>query len=317
MIPLTLEKNMKKVLFVLVSIFVTATTTNTLKAEPETALLSGVNFDAQFYAPQGTAKKLGILVLGGAEGGLPIRQAESLAKEGFPTLALGYFKTKRTPKFLDMIPLEYFDQPIEWLMKNENVKGKGIVVIGGSKGGELALLLASRKPEIKGVVAFVPSSVVFQGIPEVFWPPKSSWSFKGESVPFVPYDTSKGIDPNNLLGLYQCSLQQKEYAQKAAIQVEKINGPLLFFSGMDDKLWPSTEMCEIMCRRLQEKGFAYKYEHIKYENAGHTLNEYFMLGGTKEGNKKASVDSTEKMLEFLNNLLDERNAPAGINKPRL
>ena len=58
-----------------------------------------------------------VLVLGGSDGGIPSRRAKLLAESGFPALALAYFKTGRTPQYLDMIPLEYFDQPIEWLKR--------------------------------------------------------------------------------------------------------------------------------------------------------------------------------------------------------
>jgi hypothetical protein len=32
------------------------------------------------------------------------------------------------------------------------------------------------------------------------------------------------------------------------------------------------------------------------------MTEYFMMGGTEDGNKKARIDSTERTLAFLNKL---------------
>lgn len=272
------------------------------------------NFVADFYSTDSSLKKLGILVLGGSEGGKPDHLARVLAEEGYPVLSLAYFKTEGTSEYLDMIPLEYFDKPIQWLKDHEKVKGGAIAVVGGSKGAELALLLASRKPEIRGVVAFAPSSVVFQGIPKVFWPPRSSWTSNGKPVPFVPYDYSKGFNPNDLLSLYEISLEQSEAVKKATIEVQRINGPILLFSGVDDKMWPSVKMGDMICERLKDKKFNHKYEHFKYDKAGHTLNEYFMLGGTREGNKKARIDSTKKMLKFLEELAFEPGAPAEANR---
>ena len=40
------------------------------------------------------------------------------------------------------------------------------------------------------------------------------------------------------------------------------------------------------------------------------MTEYYMMGGTEEGNQKARIDSTEKMLSFLNKLSTE---PAADN----
>jgi dienelactone hydrolase len=275
------------------------------KIQTTGTMVTGVSFDAEFYPPQGSPKKLGVLVLGGSDGGIPNRRAKVIAENGFPTLALAYFKTKRTPEYLDMIPLEYFNKPIEWLIKNEYTQGGKIIVIGESKGAELALLLASRKPEISGVVAFVPSAVVFQGMPKVFWPPRSSWSYAGKQIPFVPYNLNNLPDKNNVLNIYRNSLKQQEAVKKALIPVNKIKGPVLLFSAADDGMWPSVEMSDMIMRTLKDQKFGYTYEHITYDNAGHTLMEYYMMGGTEEGNRKARIDSTEKTLSFLNKLSTE------------
>ena len=279
-------------------------------------MVSGVNFDGEFYPPQGLPKGLGVLVLGGSDGGVPSRRAGYLAENGFPALALAYFKTKRTPGYLDMIPLEYFDQPIEWLKKNKNVQGGNIVVIGESKGAELALLLASRKPEISGVVVFVPSAVLFQGIPKDYWPPRSSWSHRGEPIPFVPYDVKGLADPNDVLSIYRNSLKQQDAVSRSLIPVDKIKGPVLLFSARDDRMWPSFEMSERIMRTLKEQAFSYAYKHIPYEDAGHTLTEYFMMGGTEEGNRKARIDSAQKMLSFLNRQSAEQPAVPEGPMPR-
>jgi pimeloyl-ACP methyl ester carboxylesterase len=287
-----------------------ATPTSEEKIQITGTMVTGISFDAEFYPPQGSPKRLGVLVLGGSDGGIPSRRAKIIAENGFPTLALAYFKTKRTPEYLDMTPLEYFNEPIEWLIKNEYAQGGKIVVIGESKGAELALLLASRKPGISGVIAFVPSAVVFQGMPKVFWPPRSSWSSMGKPIPFVPYNLSGLSDKNNILGIYRNSLKQQEAVKKALIPVNKIKGPVLLFSAADDGMWPSVGMSDMIMRSLKDQKFSYAYEHISYDNAGHTLTEYFMMGGTEEGNRKARIDSTEKTLSFLNKLSSE---PAADN----
>ena len=267
-------------------------------AESVKTTIKGEEFVADLYTTEGSTKKLGVLVLGGSDGGKASYLAKPFAEAGYPTVALAYFKSKGTPEALDEIPLEYFAKALDWMKTNEKM-ADGIVAVGGSKGAELALLLAAKHPEIKGVIALAPSSVVWQGLPKVFWPPRSSWTFGGQSLPYVPYDISKGIDPKELLGMYQQSLTQKEAVEKATIEVEKINGPILLLSGRDDRMWPSVEMGDAIGERLKVKGFKYKVAHIKYDDAGHTLNEFFMIGGTSEGNQKARLDSTERMLEFL------------------
>ncbi len=278
---------------------------NEKKVQAGGAMVPGVSFDGEFYPPQGSLKKVGVLVLGGSDGGLPNRRAKTIAEHGFSALALAYFKTGRTPEYLDMIPLEYFDQPIEWLKKSLPGQEGRIVVIGESKGAELALLLASRKSEISGVVAFVPSAVVFQGIPKDYRTPRSSWSSKGEPIPFVPYDRSNLPDPNDVLGIYRNSLKHQEAVRRALIPVNRIKGPILLFSAKDDRMWPSVEMSDMMMSSLREQGFGYTSEHVAYDGAGHTMTEYYMMGGTTEGNRKARIDSTERTVSFLNRLTTE------------
>ena len=268
-------------------------------SEPLEITVAEEGFAATYYnVPAGT-KPVGVVVLGGSEGGKAVRQAKAFADEGYPVLSLAYFKEPGTPDYLDEIPLEYFDKPIEWFAARPSMRGKKIVLVGGSKGAELALLLASRKTAIAGVIAISPSSVVFQGIPQVFWPPRSSWSYKGEQLPFVAYDASQGVDPANLRPLYELSLSHTEKVANAFIPVEKINGPILLLSGDDDGMWPASDMAEAMVDRLKANKFPHAFEHVKYENAGHTLNEFFMIGGTREGNKKARVDSGRTVLTFL------------------
>ena len=139
-------------------------------------------------------------------------------------------------------------------------------------------------------------------MPKDFRSPRSSWSHRGEPIPFVPYDLSNLPDTNNILSIYRNSLKQQEAVRRALIPVRRIKGPVLLFSAADDRMWPSVEMSEMIVRTLRDQEFRYPFEHISYDHAGHTMTEYYMMGGSEEGNRKARIDSTEKMLLFLNKL---------------
>ncbi len=270
--------------------------------------IKGEAFGADFYCKDVSATKPGILFLGGSEGGRPDMHLPQLfAENGYPVLAVAYFKEKGLPETLQMVPLEYFDKAIAWMQRSDKIPHDGIVIVGASKGAELALLLASRKAEIKAVIALAPSAVVWDGMPKQWWPPdpKSSWSLDGKPVPFVPYDFSQPFaagDPSAIRKFYEQALKQKDAVAIAAIPVEAIHGPILLASGHDDPLCPSEAMGDSICARLKAKGFKHSYEHLKYADAGHTLNEYFMLGGTFEGNQRARFDLTAKMLAFLSSV---------------
>ena len=254
--------------------------------------------DAKYHPPSGEPANVAIMFLGGSDGGFPRYDVEVYTTKGYPCYLLAYFGTENTPHHLEMIPLEYFEAAIERFRSYPEVGDKKIVLFGGSKGGELALLLASRYRQIEGVIARVPSSVVFQGIGG----PSSSWSYKGRPVPFVPYyepfDDSTVVN-NQWIEMYKLSLTQTEAVERAIIEVENINGPVLIITGKEDRMWPSSQMGDMIIERLKENNFPHWYQHIAYDNAGHSLNEKGIFGGTEEGNKKARIDSEQRISAFL------------------
>ena len=258
--------------------------------------------DSKYYPAKGNIQNITLILLGGSEGGLPnYYDVEKLAGLGYSCLVLGYFGTKNTPDRLELIPIEYFEKEITSLKARPETKSKKIVVWGGSKGGELALLLASKYKQINGVIAAVPSSVVFQGLGGRL---VSSWSENGESIPFVPfapYDYSKIVN-SQYVEVYKLSLEQTSYVKKAEIKVENINGPILLLAGKADSMWVSHQMSEMIIKRLDSCHFAHWHKLFSYDNAGHTLNEGYKIGGTNEGNKNARVDSEKRILDFLRRL---------------
>ncbi len=270
---------------------------------------------ADFFPAEGSARKIGVLFLGGSEGGKPDRHlAQMFAQNGYAVLAPAYFGSEGLPNELELIPLEYLDRAILSLCRQANLRPDGVVIIGASKGAELALLLAARDTTVAGVIALAPSSVVWQGLPGKFGPthPQSSWSLNRKPVPFVPFDHGENFDPSDprsIYKIYERSLAQKDAVAQATIAAEKIHGPVLLLSGSKDDLWPSDQMGDAIVARLKAVGFNYDCEHAKYEDAGHTLNEYFMRGGTVEGNRTARIEATKKMLEFLARI-DQRLASA-------
>jgi dienelactone hydrolase len=309
--------NFKKIFLVFIPIVLAIFLAGNAGAEPtasgETAVtaVKDQGFVADFYSSPGSEKKIGILALGGSEGGKPDMLAKLFAGAGYPVLCLAYFKVEGRPETLEEIELEYFDKAVDWMLGGTRCRAGGIAVVGASKGAELALLVASRRPEIKGVIAIAPSSVVWQGLPKRFWPPppvRSSWKTGGQPLAFVPYDNSFIPDPNRLVELYRRSLANTEAVRAASIPVERINGPILLLSGADDALWPSGPMGDAIGARLKEKGFKHGFTHAVFPAAGHTLNENYMIGGTVEGNRKARIEAQAKALEFLASLEKGRAA---------
>jgi hypothetical protein len=226
-------------------------------------------------------RRRAIIYLGGSEGGVPFASHEErlqpLLDLGHPVLCLAYFGVDGLPPSLEQIPLEYFEHAFDWLSRQPGVISE-YAIIGGSRGGELALLLASRYPQVKAVVAFSPSHVVWHGIPKRFPMHRlgSAWSYAGSDLPFVPV---RLLSPTLIAGLLtsrlrkagELALRNKKRVEQATIPVERIGGPVLLISGQADTLWPSTPMSEQIVSRLAANRFPFPYRHVVLES-GHNVS---------------------------------------------
>ncbi|MBT8483998.1 MAG: hypothetical protein HKO59_08380 [Phycisphaerales bacterium] len=262
---------------------------------------------ARMFVKRGDDRRSAVIVVPGSGGGVPAGTAEQLASHGHASLALGYFGEPQTVSELESVPLEYFDRAIEFLKAHPRVDPRRIAILGGSKGGELSLLLASRRDDIRAVVAAVPSSVVFQSIADG-WPRTSSWSVDGEDLPFVPYVISNRFRESGRLSLlYEDSLENEDAVARATIPVDRIAGSILLVSGRDDWMWPATRMCDDIVARLKEAQFPHEVTHLAYDDVGHeVLTAGFRpvswsrrVGGTRQGHAAAQADAWKRTLEFL------------------
>ena len=193
---------------------------------------------------------------------------DSLNKKGYAVLAIGYFKSGGTPTNLDRISLDAIRDSILSVAQHPKIDKSRIILMGGSRGGELVLNLASRYNDFKGVIAMSTSNVSF---PALTWSANtSSWTFKNQEVPYVPAPL-KTISPalkGDLYTAHNMMLEDKEAVKKAEIEVENINGSILLISGTNDDQWPATKMSDQIVKRLQQNNFKHYYSHIKL-SGGH------------------------------------------------
>lgn len=267
-----------------------------------------------YYPGSGTGPRPAILLLGGSEGGLGSatdKEAQLLARQGFAVLALAYYRLPGQPEKLELVPVESFTRALDWLKTQPGVDPARLAMMGTSKGAEAALLVASRRPDVRAVVAAVPSHVVWQGFDWSFAPVDSaSWSAGGKPVPFLP------IIPGSWSGdVYSPALKTADQHPDAAIPVERINGPVLLLCGEEDSLWPSCPMARAAKARRDASGNGAETVLLAYKDAGHfgvgpppakgkeVPWMITMFGGSKEGNVAARADGWPRTLSFLQQAL--------------
>ena len=282
-------------------------------------------FQATYFVKGDLKNKTIILLIGGGQWGN--YWAQEFAKKEMVGLSIPYAGKEGLPKLPEEIDLAYFEKAIDWISKQPQVDHTKIVVMGASRNAELALLIASTFPKkVNGVVAYAPSSVAWSNtvLPYNSDELKASWKYKGIDIPFVPMEKISGNDTDKIetLAYWENGLSKTDLVDKAVIKVEQISGPILLFSGIDDKVWPSAKMADMIAVRLENNNFKPAFQNIKYENAGHMISgnpddasghrtgmmkingkDYqYELGGTNEGDFKAKQAAKIKLMEFINEL---------------
>lgn len=254
---------------------------------------------AHLYVPEGDGPFPVVVAVGGSEGGFITGDAygQLLPKEGLAVLGLAYFGAPGLPKAIDRIPLEYFIKAIDYAARHPKLDASRIGLVGGSKGGELALLLGAHDARIRAVCAIVPSGVVWQSA-RLANSPTSSWTYRDIQFPFVPYKGALMPASQRLVDLFELSLQQESALAAATIPVENINGSILLISATNDEIWPSKKLADRVVERLAELEFAHPVKHLSYET-GHGFS------------KELAPEVNGRIIEFFSSEL-RSNKGAGV-----
>jgi dienelactone hydrolase len=244
----------------------------------------------EYFAPAGTgARRPGILVFGGSEGGLSGTGLAALfASHGYPSLAVAYFGAPGLPHDLVRIDLGYFARALRWLARQPGVDPGKLAVEGISRGSEAAQLLGIHYPRlVHAVIAMVPSDDSKCGITRFTGTGYvrcigPAWTLRGRAIPYG--------------------------AAAAPFADERIDGPIFLDCGGLDRLWPSCPMADAIVSRLHAHRFRHAVVFLDYPHAGHGVGSLYpnvagysdLLGGAfVDSNDRAAADGWPRLLRFL------------------
>jgi dienelactone hydrolase len=278
------------------------------------------------FRPEDGGPYPGVLLLGGSEGGLHEVDAALLAGRGFSVLALAYFGVEGVPDGLVDLPLETFGTAIELMLAQPWVRGDRVGVLGGSRGGEAALLIGATFPRVGAVVSTVGSGLVTAGIHraptllETLRSDAGSWTWRGQTVPHLRYTIDQSLldqvesgEPVELARAFRPDLASRREVAAATIPVERIRGPVLLLSSGDDRMWPSSDLSDIALHRLERSRHSFPFEHVSYPDAGHAIapppygpTELFApgpgvrlsMGGSVPATSRARADAWLRTIEW-------------------
>ena len=262
---------------------------------PETVTVTSVAegmVNGAFAAPRGAEHLPTIILLHGSEGGDVEEARQSAARfasQGFAVFALNYFAWDF--KGITTIPNVHVNTEIEtigkvrdWLANRPEVDVSRLGLWGVSKGAEFVEVAAIRYPEIKAAIACVGSDSVWEGYglddPRATRgrenrqrPARiSSWSWKGEPLPYIPLLKSGSAAFFNNTERYERSrAMDHEVARRALIPIESARASFLLIGGDRDETWASGAMVRRLANRMRAAGRSRDVEEHVFAGAGHQI----------------------------------------------
>lgn len=237
----------------------------------EVEVVDRADFAGRYFRTASAEPRTAVILLNGSDGGFPPDTlAHDLASAGYPTLALAWLQDQSglpasVPR-TGPVPLERVFVAIDWLRSRPEVAADRIVLMGVSRGAELALLVATRRPDLGGVIAFSPGSHVWGGVshPQGVQFDIPMWSLAGTPLPWL------SNRPDFQSPIHDWFALAPERAD-AIIPVERIACPLMLISSSADGLWPSEAYAGAIVARLRASGFPWPLTQLTYPDASHLL----------------------------------------------
>lgn len=245
----------------------------------------GAGFAGAWATPATPGRHPVLLALHGSEGG-DTTDAKSLARRfaalGYATFAVTYVAyawsgaLPGVPVAFDSIPVETLDRARRWAGAQPEADTTRTGIWGVSKGAELALVAAARRPWVRAVVSCVGSDVMWAGfgrqapVDGVL----TSWADSGARLPAVPYDryddvfegkaTARAVHDRSRAAVPDAAIA-------ARIPIERTRAPLLLIGGDADETWASAAMSRTIARTMRAKAPRVPVDTLLVPQGGHGL----------------------------------------------
>ncbi|XP_071062461.1 acyl-coenzyme A thioesterase 5-like isoform X2 [Pseudochaenichthys georgianus] len=265
------------------------------------------NIRGVLFTPPGEGPFVAVLDLYTFGGGLSEKRASLLASRGFVVLTVALYGHDDMAKNIKEVHLDYFEEAIAFLKKQDKVGSKAVGVISISKSGDLALSIASNLPDV-GVTVWINGCSANTVLPLYY--------NKSQILPALMFDPSRMIPTDS--GAFNCKyVMQNPLAEEnkaTLIPIERAEGRFLFVASEDELNWDSKAYMENMVERLQRHGKD-NFESVCYPGAGHYLEPPYgpycpssfhgvagkpvLWGGEATSHAAAEVHLWRKIQEFL------------------
>ncbi|TDH05623.1 hypothetical protein EPR50_G00124240 [Perca flavescens] len=264
------------------------------------------NIRGVLFTPSGRGPFPAVLDLYILGGGLSEKRASLLASRGFVVLTVVAYGYDDMPKKIKGVHLDYFEEAIQLLKKQDKVGSKGVGVLSFSKTGDVALSIASYLPGVEATVCIngCCSNTVLP-----------LYHNKSQILPPLMLDISKMV-PTESGAFMSKNVMHNSLAEEnkaTLVPIEQAKGRFLFVASEDDLNWDSKAYMDQMVERLQHHGKD-NFESVSYPGAGHYLEPPYgpycpssfhafggttvLWGGEPRSHAAAEVHLWRKIQEF-------------------
>ncbi|XP_028987811.1 acyl-coenzyme A thioesterase 2, mitochondrial-like [Betta splendens] len=258
------------------------------------------------FTPPGEGPFPAVLDLYILGGGLSEKRASLLASRGFVVLTVVAHGYDDLPKNISEVHLDYVEEAIQFLKRQDKVGSKGVGVLTLSKTGDIALSAASYLPDVEAVV-WINGCCANVLLPLHYKNTQLLPPLMVDLSKFVLTESGAGI------GKYVMKNPQAEENRSTLIPIERAKARFLFVAAEDDLNWDSKTYMNILVERLRHHGKK-DFECVSYPGAGHYLEPPYgpycpssfhavvrmpvLWGGEPRSHAAAEVHLWKKIQEF-------------------